>query len=91
MSEQLELIKKAQTGDKLAGEKLIIKNSGLIWSIVKRYINRGVEQDDLYQLACLGFIKAVNVLMAILERSFQHMLCQKLQEKYADFCVMMEV
>lgn len=60
MSEQLELIKKAQTGDKLAGEKLIIKNSGLIWSIVKRYINRGVEQDDLYQLACLGFIKAVN-------------------------------
>ena len=60
MTEQLELIKKAQTGDKIAGEKLITQNSGLIWSIVRRYTNRGVEQDDLYQLACLGFIKAVN-------------------------------
>ena len=34
-------------------------NSGLIWSIVRRYYGRGVEPDDLYQLGCLGFIKAV--------------------------------
>lgn len=59
MNEQIRLIKDAQAGDKLADEKLIMDNSGLIWSIVKRYIGRGVEQDDLYQLACLGFIKAI--------------------------------
>lgn len=59
MTEQLELIAKAQTGDKWADEQLIKENSGLIWSIVRRYIGHGVEKDDLYQLACLGFVKAV--------------------------------
>lgn len=49
----------AQNGDKEACEQLITENSGLIWSIVRRYYGRGVESDDLYQLACIGFIKAV--------------------------------
>ena len=52
-------IKEAQNGDKSAMEKLIDNNNGLIWSIVKRFKNRGYEIDDLYQIAVLGFIKAI--------------------------------
>ena len=59
MSKTEELIAQAQTGDKLATEKLVMENSGLIWSIARRFIGRGVEADDLYQLGCLGFIKAI--------------------------------
>ena len=42
-----------------ACETLLRENTGLLWSIVRRYYGRGVEPDDLYQLACLGFLKAV--------------------------------
>ncbi len=59
MSRTTELIAQAQQGDKAAGESLITENSGLIWSIARRFMGRGVEADDLYQLGCLGFIKAV--------------------------------
>ena len=59
-NEQEELLKKAKSGDRAANEALIIGNSGLIWSIARRYFGRGVDPDDLYQLGCLGFIKAVD-------------------------------
>ena len=59
MSETIELIAKAQTGDKSAAEQLVLENAGLVWSVARRFIGRGVESDDLYQLGCLGFIKAV--------------------------------
>ena len=59
-TEQEELLKKAKSGDRAANEALIIGNSGLIWSIARRYFGRGVDPDDLYQLGCLGFIKAVD-------------------------------
>lgn len=55
-----ELIHRCQAGDQDAGELLIKENSGLIWSIARRFLGRGVELDDLYQLGCLGFLKAVN-------------------------------
>ena len=54
-----ETISAAQKGDKDAAEKLIEDNAGLIWSIARRYFGRGVEADDLYQLGCVGFLKAV--------------------------------
>lgn len=54
-----ELIAQAQQGDKQAQEQLITENSGLIWSVARRFIGRGAETDDLYQLGCLGFLKAV--------------------------------
>lgn len=60
MSSTEELIRLAQSGDREAGETLINENSGLIWAVAKRFTGRGVETDDLYQLGCLGFIKAVN-------------------------------
>lgn len=59
MTDNLELIQRAQAGDSEADAALVENNNGLIWSIVRRYLGRGVEQDDLYQLACLGFVKAV--------------------------------
>lgn len=59
MSRTEELIKLAQAGDREAGETLVNENAGLIWSVAKRFIGRGTETDDLYQLGCLGFLKAV--------------------------------
>ncbi len=60
MSRTDELIARAQTGDKQACEDLVLENSGLIWSVVRRFLGRGTEADDLYQLGCLGFLKAVD-------------------------------
>lgn len=53
------LIDKAQKGDKKAADELLTQNNGLIWSIVKRFLGRGVESEDLYQLGALGFVKAI--------------------------------
>ena len=53
------LLEAAQKGDNDACERLLVENSGLIWSVAKRYYGRGVESEDLYQLGCLGFLKAV--------------------------------
>ena len=52
-------IKRAQDGDNFEMERLIRENNGLIWSIVKRFMNRGYEVDDLYQIGCIGFIKSI--------------------------------
>lgn len=59
MSDTLELIRQAQTGDREASEQLVRENAGLIWSIARRFQGRGTELDDLYQLGSLGFLKAV--------------------------------
>ena len=55
----IEAIKKSQKGDKKELEKLIETNQGLIWSIVKRFMGRGYETEDLYQIGCIGFIKSI--------------------------------
>ena len=55
-----ELILNSQAGDQNAKELLIKENTGLIWSVTRRFTGRGVESDDLYQLGCLGFLKAVD-------------------------------
>jgi len=54
-----ELIRRARSGDREAGETLIVENAGLIWSIARRFFGRGADPDDLYQLGCVGFLKAV--------------------------------
>lgn len=54
-----ELLAAAQQGDKAACETLLAENDKLIWSIVKRYTGRGTEAEDLFQLGCIGFLKAV--------------------------------
>lgn len=50
---------RAQKGDKFEMDRLIRDNNGLIWSIVKRFMNRGYEVEDLYQIGCIGFIKSI--------------------------------
>lgn len=59
MSRLEELIARCQAGDMEAKEIIITENSGLIWSVTRRFLGRGTEADDMYQLACLGFLKAV--------------------------------
>lgn len=55
-----ELIKMAKQGDKAAQSMLIENNVGLVWSIVRRFQNRGYETEDLFQIGCIGLIKAIN-------------------------------
>lgn len=54
------LLNQAQQGDTAAREQLLQENTGLIWSIVRRFYGRGTEPEDLYQLGCLGFLKAID-------------------------------
>ena len=60
MTRTEELIAQCQSGNQNAKELMLSENSGLIWSVVKRFTGRGVEAEDLYQLGCLGFIKALD-------------------------------
>ena len=55
-----ELIAKAHNNDKEAREKLVTDNLGLIWNIIKRFKGRGTEQEDLFQIGCIGMIKAID-------------------------------
>lgn len=54
-----EYIRLAKQGNKLAAEKLVEENSGLIWSVARRFFGRGTDPDDLFQLGCVGFLKAI--------------------------------
>lgn len=57
--ETIEYIRQAKDGSERAKEALLLNNTNLIKSIVKRFLGKGVDYDDLYQLGCLGFIKAI--------------------------------
>ena len=59
MTRTEQLIEMSQEGNRSVTDTLVKENSGLIWSVVRRFQGRGVETDDLYQLGCLGFLKAV--------------------------------
>ena len=58
-ADRLALLRLARGGDRTAAEKLVEENTGLIWSVARRFFGRGVEADDLYQLGCVGFLKAI--------------------------------
>ena len=57
--ETRDLLRRAQAGDIAAAERMVTENTGLIWSVARRFFGRGVEPDDLYQLGCVGFLKAM--------------------------------
>lgn len=59
ISEQKDLLAAAREGDREACQEIIRTNDRLIWSIVQRYSGRGVELEDLFQLGCIGFLKAI--------------------------------
>ena len=56
----LESIRLAKQGDREASQRLVEENSGLIWSVARRFFGKGVDPDDLYQLGCVGFLKAID-------------------------------
>lgn len=58
--ETMDLILRAQKGDEVAKNILIEQNSPLVKSVIKRFKHKGLEYDDLYQLGCMGFLKAIN-------------------------------
>jgi RNA polymerase sporulation-specific sigma factor len=53
------LLRLARQGDPAASERLVTENSGLVWSVARRFFGRGADPEDLYQLGCIGFLKAV--------------------------------
>ena len=57
--DRLALLRRVQAGDKAAAEQMVLENAGLIWSIARRFFGRGVDHDDLYQIGCVGFLKAM--------------------------------
>ncbi|MBR4419014.1 MAG: sigma-70 family RNA polymerase sigma factor [Clostridia bacterium] len=56
----IDLVLRAKNGDEQAKNKLVEQNKPLIKSLLRRYLGKGVEYDDLFQLGCLGFVKAIN-------------------------------
>ena len=58
-ADRMALIRRAQAGEREAAQQLVEENTGLIWSVARRFFGRGVEPDDLYQLGCVGFLKAI--------------------------------
>lgn len=57
--ETLDYIRQAKNGDENAKEIIFVNNAPLIKSIIRRFKGKGVEYDDLYQIACIGFLKAI--------------------------------
>ena len=53
------LLQAAQAGDQAAAQRLVEANQGLVWSVVRRYLPSGQDREDLYQLGCLGLLKAI--------------------------------
>lgn len=56
----LTLINRAHKGDKTSRDQILMENTGLIWSIVRRFLNRGHEGEDLFQIGCIGMLKAID-------------------------------
>lgn len=60
MEEIIRLLKLAHAGDRQAREELVMRNVGLVWSIVRPFSGRGCELEDLYQIGCIGLLKAID-------------------------------
>lgn len=60
MDQTREWIRRAKEGEKEAKEKLILENTGLVWSVVKRFMGRGYEREELFQIGCIGLIKCID-------------------------------
>ncbi len=59
-SEVKELIARSQGGDQEARDTIVNRNTRLVWSVVQRFLNRGYEPEDLFQIGCIGLIKSVD-------------------------------
>ena len=59
LDEQVALLRRAKSGDRDASGQMVEENTGLIWAVARRFFGRGCDPDDLYQLGCVGFLKAI--------------------------------
>lgn len=60
MDKTLELLKLAKEGNQDAKEQLVTDNLGLVWAVARRFMGRGYELDDLYQIGCIGLMKCID-------------------------------
>ena len=60
MDHTLELILRAQEGDEKAKNQLVNENMGLVWSLVRRFVGRGYELEDLFQIGSIGLLKSID-------------------------------
>jgi RNA polymerase sporulation-specific sigma factor len=60
MDDVLRLVEAAKNGDRLARSRIVAENSGLVWSVVKRFLGRGYEADDLFQIGSIGLLKCID-------------------------------
>lgn len=70
MEETIALIIRSHSGDKLARDKVVKDNLGLVWSVVRRFTGRGYDGEDLFQIGCIGLMKAVDKFDVSLELKF---------------------
>ena len=73
MEHTLALIEKAHEGDKAARDTLAEENMGLVWSMVRRFANRGVEMEDLCQIGSIGLLRRLINLILRLKSVFRRM------------------
>ena len=60
MDDTMDLLKRARAGDRNARDKMVETNIGLVWNIVRRFTGRGYEAEDIFQIGCIGLIKAID-------------------------------
>ena len=70
MDHTIALIQKSHAGDEEARARLVEENTGLVWCIVKRFMNRGVEAEDLFQIGNIGLLKAIDKFDSTYEVKF---------------------
>ncbi len=83
-----ELLVQANSGSREAVDMIVEKNSGLVWSIVKRFLNRGYEKEDLYQIGCIGLIKAIRKFNSEYNTQFSTYAVPLIMGEIKRFCVM---
>ena len=70
MEETIRQIQNAHQGDKAARDRLVTENTGLVWSIVRRFAGRGYELEDLFQIGSIGLMKAIDNFDTTLQVKF---------------------
>lgn len=68
--DNIQLIIQSQKGNKEARDRLVQENMGLVWSVVRRFHKRGYESEDLFQIGCIGLLKAIDKFDVSLELKF---------------------
>ena len=85
-----KLIKQSQQGDQQARDRLVNCNIRLVWSVVQRFLGRGYEADDLFQIGCIGLLKAVDKFDLSYEVKFSTYAVPMIIGEIQRFCEMME-